>query len=130
MNISMKLAGNKNPAVLTINDQGGERMRVGYGKSYRVGTSPGRDFSCMEKTSTTLRVSTYKNGVLTVRNEPKIYENHSQDARYREMGDCAPTCHAQMGTGGNNVPILVKQEDGDGSRISKSGNTEATRLTA
>ena len=76
------------------------------GKSYGIETSPGRDFSCMVETSTTLRVSTYKNGVLTVRNEPKIYENHSQDARYRDMGDCAPTCHAQMGTGGNNIPLV------------------------
>lgn len=76
------------------------------GKSYGVETSPGRDFSCMEETSTTLRVSTYQNGVLTVRNEPKIYESHSQDARYREMVGCAPTCHAQMGTGGNNVPLV------------------------
>lgn len=90
-------------------------------KSYGVETSPGRDFSCMEETSTTLRVSTYKNGVLTVRNEPKIYENHSQDARYRDMEDCAPTCHAQMGTGGNNVPLLVRQEDWDESRPAKQG---------
>ena len=81
-------------------------------KSYGVETSPGRDFSCMEETSTTLRVSTYKNGVLTVRNEPKIFENHSQDARCRDMGGCAPTCNAQMGTGGNNVPLLVRQENG------------------
>lgn len=73
----------------------------------------------MEETSTTLRVSTYKNGVLTVRNEPKIYESHSQDARYREMGDCAPTCHAQMGTGGNNVPLRVREED----ERDKSDNT-------
>lgn len=90
-------------------------------KSYGVEISPGRDFSCMEETSTTLRVSTYKNGVLTVRNEPKIYENHSQDARYRDMEDCAPTCNAQMGTGGNNVPLLVRQEDGDESRPAKQG---------
>ena len=88
-------------------------------KSYGVETSLGRGFSCMEETSTTLRVSTYKNGVLTVINEPKIYENHSQDARYRDIKDCAPTCNAQMGTGGNNVPLLVREE----YEIDKSGNT-------
>lgn len=99
-------------------------------KSYGVETSPGRDFSCMEETSTTLRVSTYKNGVLTVRNEPKIYESHSQDARYREMGDCAPTCHAQMGTGGNNVPLVYTKtahpkntEDGQGFRETDTAKT-------
>lgn len=100
------------------------------GKSYGVETSPGRDFSCMEETSTTLRVSTYKNGVLTVRNEPRIYENHSQDARYRDMGGCAPTCHAQMGTGGNNVPLVYTKtahpkntEEGQGFRETDTAKT-------
>jgi DNA (cytosine-5)-methyltransferase 1 len=38
--------------------------------------------------------------------ETRIFENHAQDARYRDAGDCAPTCHSQMGTGGNNVPLV------------------------
>ena len=59
-----------------------------------------------------------------MRNEPKIYESHSQDARYRDMGGCAPTCNAQMGTGGNNVPLLVRQENGG----DKSGNMECSPL--
>lgn len=42
-----------------------------------------------------------------------------EDARYRDMKDCAPTCNAQMRTGGNNVPLLVREE----YERDKSGNT-------
>lgn len=39
----------------------------------------------------------------------KLYENHYQDARYREQSDTAPTVAAQYGTGGNNVPLVRKE---------------------
>lgn len=49
----------------------------------------------------------HHNGVMTMNDdEIKCFESHSQDARYKDNGDCAPTCHAQMGTGGNNVPLV------------------------
>lgn len=35
------------------------------------------------------------------------YENHAQDSRVKEHGNLSPTCHAQMGTGGNNVPLIL-----------------------
>lgn len=47
-----------------------------------------------------------------MRNEPKVFESHSQDARYREMGEVAPTINSQAGTGGNNLPLVqVPPED-------------------
>lgn len=46
-------------------------------------------------------------GVTTMETDTRCYENHAQDARYKDTGDCAPTCHAQMGTGGNNVPLVM-----------------------
>ena len=47
------------------------------------------------------------------------YENHPQDGRVRESGDVSPTLTGQMGTGGNNVPLLrgvggERQEDENG----------------
>lgn len=42
-----------------------------------------------------------------------------REERYRDMKDCAPTCNAQMRTGGNNVPLLVREE----YERDKSGNT-------
>src|SRR5574344_328672 len=36
-----------------------------------------------------------------------VYENHSQDTRFRETGDVAPTVSSTYGTGGNNQPFVV-----------------------
>lgn len=46
-------------------------------------------------------------------------ENHAQDSRCRIAKDnIVPTLHQKMGTGGNNVPLVLiekKQEKSDGS---------------
>lgn len=39
--------------------------------------------------------------------EPVVYENHSQDSRYKELGDICETVSAKYGTGGNNQPLVV-----------------------
>ena len=42
--------------------------------------------------------------------ELSVFENHRQDARYREMSDGKmPTLVAHMGTGGGNVPFVVEK---------------------
>ena len=38
-----------------------------------------------------------------------VYENHSMDTRYRELGDVAPTVSATYGMGGNNQPFVVEK---------------------
>ena len=38
-----------------------------------------------------------------------VYENHSMDTRYRELGDIAPTVSATYGMGGNNQPFVVEK---------------------
>ncbi len=40
-----------------------------------------------------------------------VYENHSQDTRYTGPLDIAPTVSSTYGTGGNNQPFVVKDED-------------------
>lgn len=67
-------SGNSMPTVLCINDQGGERMDV-----------------TVDKTAT-LRAQ-------MCNHQPLIFENHGIDARYRQMGDVAPTMSARCGTG-------------------------------
>ncbi len=37
-----------------------------------------------------------------------VYENHSQDTRYTELSDAAPTVSATYGMGGNNQPFVVE----------------------
>lgn len=77
-------SGNSMPTVLCINDQGGERMDVAA------------------DISGTLRSQEHGH-------QPLIFENHGIDARYRQMGDVAPTMSARYGTGGNNVPLVGEQ---------------------
>ena len=67
--------------------------------------------------ASTLKARDAKQSATDIVVETRCFENHSQDARYRDMGDVAPTCHAQMGTGGNNVPLVM------------SGMTRPRRLT-
>lgn len=37
-----------------------------------------------------------------------VFENHSQDTRYRPLGETCQTVSATYGTGGNNQPLVVK----------------------
>lgn len=41
--------------------------------------------------------------------QPIVFESHSQDARYTQQGDTSPACTAQWGTGGNNMPLVVRK---------------------
>ena len=74
------------PAVLCLNDQGGERM------------------DAFEDVSGTLRAEEHGHQPLV------LYENHGIDSRYTGPHSVAPTMSARYGAGGNNVP-LVGQED-------------------
>ena len=37
-----------------------------------------------------------------------VYENHSQDSRYKELGEVSETVSAKYGTGGNNQPLVLE----------------------
>lgn len=39
----------------------------------------------------------------------RVYENHTQDCRYRELGNVCSTLATNLGTGGNNQPLVVKK---------------------
>ena len=39
----------------------------------------------------------------------KVYENHSQDSRYVELGGVSETVTQKYGTGGNNQPLVVRR---------------------
>ena len=101
------------PAVLCLNDQGGNVM------------------SCSEDVTGTLRaqehghqplvMATQQGGAeigegicptitasagMSGNNQPVLFENHGIDARYTGPHMVAPTMSARMGTGGNNVPLV------------------------
>ena len=78
--------GNMVPAILCLNDQGGERM------------------DAFEDVSGTLRAEEHGHQPLV------LYENHGIDSRYTGPHSVAPTMSARYGTGGNNVPLVGRQE--------------------
>lgn len=39
--------------------------------------------------------------------KPVVFENHAQDARYKEAPTCSPTVTARWGTGGGNTPLVA-----------------------
>lgn len=41
---------------------------------------------------------------------PVVFENHAQDARYKEAPTCSPTVVARWGTGGGNTPLVAMPE--------------------
>lgn len=49
---------------------------------------------------------------------PILFESHAQDARYSEK-DMSPTITSRSGTGGGNLPLIVKQHNHGEVRISK-----------
>jgi DNA (cytosine-5)-methyltransferase 1 len=56
--------------------------------------------------------------------EPKVYENHPNDSRVKEMGDTCTTVTSRWGTGGGNVPFV--QEAYRKSRRAQSVNDHET----
>ena len=78
--------GNMVPAILCLNDQGGARM------------------DAFEQVSGTLRAQEHGHQPLV------LYENHGIDSRYTGPHSVAPTMSARYGTGGNNVPLVGRQE--------------------
>lgn len=73
-----------------LNDQGGERMDV------------------TNDVTTTLRAEAHHPPC--VLETAAVYENHSQDTRYTELKDTAPTVSSTYGTGGNNQPFVVEKD--------------------
>jgi len=54
-----------------------------------------------------------------------VYENHSQDSRYKDLGNTSETVSAKYGTGGNNQPLVVSIGNGqmDNMSMSEIANT-------
>lgn len=73
---------------VVINDQGGERMDLTYGRT------------------NTLRAEAHHPPIVLL--EAKVFDNHGQDARYTEPLDKSPTVLSTYGTGGNNQPLVVE----------------------
>ena len=98
-----------------LNDQGGMRMGVSEGVSGTLRADMGGHPPIVlgsEQGGTevafdlcpTLTASAGMSG----NNRPVLFENHSQDGRYRGPLEVAPTLQASCGMGGNNQPFCVE----------------------
>ena len=56
----------------------------------------------------TSRMGTGGGNVPLIMDAPSLFENHSQDTRYRGPVEAAPTVSAAYGMGGNNQPFVVE----------------------
>lgn len=57
----------------------------------------------------TLRAESHGAIPMVMQSGATVFEDHSQDTRYTELGDVAPTVSATYGMGGNNQPFVVRQ---------------------
>ena len=79
-------------ADMVLDDQGGSQISV-------------RD----DGKCPTLRAETHGN-LPCVLKEQHLFENHSQDSRYKGPLEICPMLPAQLGTGGNNQPFVVESQ--------------------
>lgn len=59
----------------------------------------------------TLRAAPGDNRLAVVVKEQHLFENHATDARYKGPLKVSPLLAARLGTGGNNVPLVVEKEN-------------------
>ncbi len=106
------------PAVLCLNDQGGERLELAED---RAGT-----LRAQEHGHQPLILATQQGGAeigegvcptitaaagMSGNNQPVLFENHGIDCRYSGPSEVAPTMTARYGTGGNNTPLIGQEAD-------------------
>ena len=121
---------------ICLNDQGGNRMDVtedvactlraeshhppcvmesaGFCTEH---SAKARGIGYEEETAPTLRAGTVPAAIM--------FENHSQDTRYRQLEDVAPTVSSTYGTGGNNQPFVVERPRCYDVRFTSEGTKNA-----
>lgn len=103
-----------------LNDQGGERMDVTNDVTTTL-RAEAHHPPCVLETAGFCTEHSAKAGGIGFEKEKAptlragtipaaVYENHSQDTRYTELKDTAPTVSSTYGTGGNNQPFVVEKD--------------------
>ena len=103
-----------------LNDQGGERMDVTNDVTTTI-RAEAHHPPCVLETAGFCTEHSAKAGGIGFEKEKAptlragtipaaVYENHSQDTRYTELKDTAPTVSSTYGMGGNNQPFVVEKD--------------------
>jgi len=107
--------GNQKPCVLCLNDQGGSVMGVSEDVTGALWAEEHGHQPIVyngENITSPLNKADPQPGdpchtLGTDSRNYLVYENHSQDSRYKPLGDVSETVSAKYGTGGNNQPLVV-----------------------
>ena len=118
LGINCGMSTGRNGAIV-LNDQGGDRMDVTEertctlrAESHHPPVVMESAGFCTEHSAKSRSIGYEKEKSPTLRAgvvPAAVYENHSMDTRYRELGDVAPTVSATYGMGGNNQPFVVEK---------------------
>lgn len=96
-------------AILEPVSESGEPLAYGWPLGFRP-----ENTRVYEETATTICNGTrpgFTCGVIqAVAKEQHLFENHSQDTRYKGPLEVSPMLPAQLGTGGNNTPFVVESK--------------------
>lgn len=115
-------------AIPVLNDQGGGAMSVSYNMTGTLRASEhGHQPIVLE--SNQVHATVTQNGICPTlpasmgmgggyipmitdhpADRPVVFENHAQDARYKEAPTCSPTGYDRWGTGGGNTPLVAMPE--------------------
>ena len=110
-------SGNMMPSVLCLTDHGGQRMDLTQNMTPTLRAQMGAHLpliclndqgggvmSCSENIAGTLRAQEHGH-------QPLVFENHGIAARYTGPHKVAPTLSARAGTGGNNLSLVMQEEE-------------------
>ena len=67
----------------------------------------------LPETADTLNVSDNTDARTPILIKQEVFENHAQDLRFRPLGETCSTLATNLGTGGNNQPLVVNSSGGD-----------------
>ncbi len=107
----------KHGVAYPLNDQGGSSINVENGALSPTLRAESHNhepvFFCRASSASNAETCDNLSPTLTCSHDgsPIVFESHSQDARYTQQGDTSPTCSAQWGTGGNNMPLVAETID-------------------
>ena len=110
-------SGNMMPSVLCLTDHGGQRMDLTQNMTPTLRAQMGAHLpliclndqgggvmSCSENIAGTLRAQEHGH-------QPLVFENHGIGVRYTGPHKVAPTLSARAGTGGNNLSLVMQEEE-------------------
>ena len=101
--------------------ESGPETAIGQCKTYCLNPQGSSGVGITENKSLALVSQDHGNHPAVLQAAAVCFENHSQDTRYRQLDEVAPTVSSTYGTGGNNQPFVVEKTDCFDVRFTSEG---------